>query len=337
MDNILSHFPKRFIEDPEYAYALGRVRSLEIHILDLSDYEKMANSEIKDIPKILAESDFSMEINLLLNEKTYEKILNNHKKNIFQLMEEIIPDAEIKRSLRMEYDFYNTKILLLEKIFDVKISEIHSLGNINLDKLKLIFAEERYELLPDYLRKVVQESINVYYEKKEKRYIDFVFDKSYLDYMCSFSYPPFLQDYFMMKTDISNIMSLIRIKYFNEGKELLNFVLSGNGFIPLEMLYYLSKVDIVEIPNEMRRWIYFKAIDEGIKYLKERNSFVKLENLFNKLLFEYLDNTRYLSLGPEPIIAYIFKKLIEIKNVRMVLIGKFYKIKSNEIIDRIIV
>lgn len=337
MDKILEHLPKRFIENPEYAYPLGRVRSLEIHILDISDYERMADSDIKEIPKILVESDFSMDVNLLLNQNTFENTLNKHKKTIFELMDELIPDERIKISLRMEYDFYNAKILLLEKIFDIRISEPLPLGNINTDRLKYIFSEEKYELLPDYLRGVVQEAIRVYYDKKEKRFIDFVFDKSYLDYICINSYPPFLQDYFRILADISNLSSLIRIKYLNEDLSLLNYILSVNGFIPLELLFSLSKKEISEIPNEMKRWIYFKAIEEGIKFLNEKNSFVKLENLFNKLICEYLDTTKYLSLGPEPVIAYILKKLIEIKNIRIVLIGKFYQVKNNEIIERIIV
>ncbi len=337
MDKILEHFPQRFIENPEYAYSLGRVRSLEIHILDISDYERMANSDIKEIPKILVESDFSMEVNLLLNQNTLENTLNKHKMIIFGLMDELIPEERIKISFRMDYDFYNAKILLLEKIFDIKISEPLPFGNINPDRLKYILTEEKYELLPDYLKDAVQEAIKVYYDKKEKRFIDFVFDKSYLDYICVNSYPPFLQDYFRILADISNLSSLIRIKYMNEDLSLLNYILSEGGFIPLELLFSLSKKEISEIPNYMKRWIYFKPLDEGVKFLNEKNSFVKLENLFNKLVCEYLDTTKYISLGPEPVVAYILKKLIEIKNIRIVLIGKFYNVKNNEIIERIIV
>lgn len=337
MDSILSHFPQRFIENPEYAYSLGRIRSLEIHILDYTDFLNMSNSDIKDLPKILVESDFSMDINLLLNENTFEKILNKQKNNVFNLMDELIPDKKIKNALRKEYDFYNVKILLLEKIFDVKITEPLSTGNITPERLRYIFSEEKYDLLPDELRVAVQKAISVYYEKKEKRFIDYVFDKAYLDYMCVFSYPPFLQDYYMILTDISNLLSLIRIKYFDEDKSVLRFIISEKGYISYEFLNYLSTIDINMIPQEMKRWVYYKALEEGIRYLSEKNSFVRLENLLKKLLLEYLDTTRYLSLGPEPVITYIIKKLIEIKNIRLILIGKFYKVKSEEIIERIIV
>jgi len=336
LEKVLDRFPKRFIEDPEYAFALGRIRCLEVHILEHSDYDKMAKGDINDVLKVLTESDFSIDVNLLLKEETFEKVIDIHKRNIFKLMDELIYDERVRSFLRVENDFYNAKILLLEKIFETHIQELSGFGNIKPEVMKSIFAEEKYNLLPKEIMDAVQEGIRIYYEKKEKRYIDFVFDKSYLNYVSSSSYPPFLQDYFRMFSDIHNLITLIRIKYFEEDKNIIDYVFSDNGFIPFELLKNLYFVKLEEIPKEMIRWIYWKPLDEGTKYLKEKKSFVKLENLLNKLLFDYLETTKYQSLGPEPVIAFILKKLNEIKNVRLTILGKFYNVKGEEILERII-
>ncbi len=336
MDNILTQFPQRFIEDSKYAYPLGRVRSLEVHILEYQDYEKMAEGDLSETQKILVESDFSLDVNLLLKEETFEKVLEVHKENVFKLMDELIPDEEIKRILRLEYDFYNAKILLLEKILDRKIGEPSHLGNISIERLKYIFSIEKYNLLPSELFQTIQEGIKLYYERREKRVVDFVFDRNYLEYVSKNAYPPFLMDYYKILADIKNLLVLLRIKYFGDDPSILNEVFSRNGFIPITLLNSLKNLGLEEIPNELKRWIYFKQLEEGIKFLKEKNSFVRIENLFNSLLYEYLRTTKYLSLGPEPVIAFILMKLNEIRNVRLILVGKFYGVKSEEIMGRIV-
>ena len=334
---ILSKLPFRYIEDPEYAYAVGRVRALEVNLIDRAHLDRLLKAGLDDIGRILSDTDYAHRTGDMLNPSKFDTVLEDEKVRVLKLIDGLIPDEKVRNLLHTEYDFYNARVLLKGKIFERDISHVLvSYGNIEVEQLKEIFASEEYEKLPEHILSAVQKAISIYYNTKDIREIDFVFDREYMFFMNTTPCVPYLQDYYRILTDITNYKSLLRWKVLELDKMRFRDVLIEGGFIPAEVFYPLVNEQIETIPNQFSRWVYSQVFSEGTRYLVSNRSFVRYEALSDRLLDGYLKQTSYLVFGVEPIISYLLKKMREIKNLRIIMVGKFNGIEEGILTERVV-
>ena len=80
---------------------------------------------------------------------------------------------------------------------------------------------------------------------------------------------------------------------------------------------------------------YASFLRNPIQRIKEENSFVALEKAINDFLISVLKPAKYISLGPEPLLAYYFAKVNEINLIRMIILAKFNDVPDTLVKERL--
>ena len=338
MLEILTKLPERFLENQEYAYAVGRIRALEVSLIDKQRFERLLKAGVEEMGRILVDTDYSHSLSELLNPSTFENALQNEKQRILGLIDSLVFEEDVREFLHLEFDYFNARVLLKGKIFDRDVSDfLVPFGNLDIDDMKQVFDSEEYEKLPKNIVKAIQNAISSYYHYKEPRMIDFTFDRAFIEHMNMSGYPPFLQDYYRLLTDLTNFRSLLRWKVMELDRSRFRDVLLPGGFIPEGIFLDLIGEPVEQIPGVFSRWIYYPVFLEGTKYLNTNHSFIRYEAMVEKLLSTYIDKTRYLVFGVEPVIAYYLRKMKEIKNMRIILVGKFNGVEEEILAERLVI
>jgi len=152
----------------------------------------------------------------------------------------------------------------------------------------------------------------------------------------------FLEDYFMQIIDMHNIKTFLRLYLLKEPKEKLQMNLTGQGFIKREFflrLYdkdlaaFLHQLEYVHQHDMMVNYAFY--LTEAIQKLERENSFVYLEKAINDFLIQILKPAKYLSFGPEPVLAYYFAKANEINLMRLIILAKLNGLPAGLVKERL--
>lgn len=248
----------------------------------------------------------------------------------------------MKRTSPLNYAFAVGKIRALEK-FLIKQEVFEEAIEADLNEALRLFVESDLysdELLHIRDSRQLETILTGELLKLKKLISDLILDKGLLGLVelntlssvkdILKNYPsPFLGDYFMHLIDMHNIKTYLRLYILREPKELLEKHLTCEGFIKKDVflkLYtgdltaFLNRLEYVHKDNRVIDYAYF--LREAIEKAEKENSFIALEKAINDFLIQVLKPARYLSFGPEPLLAYYFAKANEMNLIRMIILAK---------------
>lgn len=152
----------------------------------------------------------------------------------------------------------------------------------------------------------------------------------------------FLEDYFRHLIDMHNIKTFLRLRILKEPEDRLKTSLIKVGFIKKEtflklyaqeLSFFIHRLEYVHKRNVIVN--YASYLQEAIEKLEKENSFVYLEKAINDFLISILKPAKYLSFGPEALIAYYFAKVNEINLIRMIILAKLNNLSSQLVKERL--
>ena len=144
----------------------------------------------------------------------------------------------------------------------------------------------------------------------------------------------FISDFFRHKIDLGNLKILARAKYKELPFEKYQKHLLAGGFVALEKLYKNYDLSWDEINGELNATPYSRLWDKALDFLKEQDSFVKLERGIEDFLMFYLRRAKYIVFGPEPLFAYSLAKRKELDLMRLLGVGKLLQVPAAMIQNR---
>jgi len=152
----------------------------------------------------------------------------------------------------------------------------------------------------------------------------------------------FLEDYLRHSIDMHNLKTFLRLYILKEPQEKLKAHLKCQGFILKDDLLKLYTQDLAALLNHLEYvpkhycsldYTYF--LGEAIQKLTRERSFLFLEKAINDFLIGILKEAKYITFGPEPVLAYYFAKVNEINLMRLVILAKLNKLPRDLIEERL--
>lgn len=152
----------------------------------------------------------------------------------------------------------------------------------------------------------------------------------------------FLSDYLFHLIDMHNVKTFLRLYILKEPLDVLKASLIEEGFIKVEVFikaynrdlsFFLNRLEYVHKRSSIVNYASF--LQDAIKRLEQDNSFVILEKAIADFLIRILQPAKYLSFGPEPLLAYYFAKVNEINLIRMVILTKLNNVYNDLAIERL--
>jgi V/A-type H+-transporting ATPase subunit C len=318
--------------DTKYTYALGVIRAREVKLLTDKRFEELlSTADAGELVAALHDTDYGQFFRNVKKSES-EQALGEYKIALYYDLEKLIDNSEIMEILRAKYDFHNVKVLLKGKISEEDFTGMCSrLGVVPVSKVVEIFKEENYSHLPEYLKEAAETGIDVYYSTDHNpQRLSFAVDYLMAEKLTSYTENSFLNGYYKIWVDLTNLKIILRLFFLERYEELCSFALLPGGNIQKEKILKAR----IESPDSLED--FYKGTVYGF-LLQYRDSFSILERESEKLLVSYLRSVAFESIGVEPVAAYLLLKDNEIRNIRVILIGKMNGVGEDLIKERLII
>ncbi|MBU7025350.1 MAG: V-type ATP synthase subunit C [Theionarchaea archaeon] len=302
----------------KYAYSFGRVKALEAALIDKTQFKRMAEaSTAAEAVKILSETSYADLEGADI--PTIENVLQEELRKVYDLAQHTSPKREITDLIQLKYDFHNAKVLLKAETASREPAYLVPLGIVDIEKLKKAL-KERLKDLPAPLAHAVEAARLMYEETGDAQTIDFVMDSEYTRTLLEHSKESsFLREFFKLKIDLENIRNFVRCQKFKV--DFAKAYLDG-GTIDVKTFLSFEGEPVETVINAVQTRKYNSVVEEGLKGYEETGSLTLYEKLTEDFLIEYLKKAKMVTLGIEPLIGYILAKEREVKQIRLILIGK---------------
>jgi V/A-type H+-transporting ATPase subunit C len=303
-----------------------------VRLISKKRFEELLTSE--DVPELIAalhDTDYAQYLRNIGN-AGFEGALQDAKVTLYNDIEKLINDVEIMKTLRAKYDFHNIAVLLKGKIAEQNFADKCSpLGSVPIPILEQIFKEEKYGQLPVYLKKGVEAGIEAYYSTESNpQRLSFAIDSVMAETLTSYSENSFLNNYYRLWVDLTNLKTILRLFFLQKYQELIGFAVLYGGNIGVEDIKKARMENEDSLETIYRGTIYNSL-------LEWRNSFYILERECENLLISYLKSVAFESIGVEPVISYLLIRKNEIRNLRTLFIGKTNGVEESLIKERLVI
>ncbi len=337
-------------DDERYAFATGYVRAIEHRLIPSDRFLRLVEARNSaEVFAMLGDTDYGRgyqdEMVLISgtggNAIDIVQVLKQEAERVRKFINELTQDREQTDILFFRDDFFNLK-LSLKGIFGNSPVE-HFFLPLGTLPPELVYQEakepEKSEILPLHLKEAAIQATKAYHDTKSPMEIDRVVDASMYRYMLSRVKDKELFFLFRLITteiDITNIITFFRLKWVGEPLSTLQSGLIEGGRIPFQVFYEFFPREIDDIETGfLSDEVYHDFIAEGVLHLKNENSFIRMESLVDRELTKIIGREKEISFGVEVLIAYFYKKSIEMKKLRTVIIGKENGLSPDEIKARL--
>ncbi|MGE5613553.1 MAG: V-type ATPase subunit, partial [Bacillota bacterium] len=150
---------------------------------------------------------------------------------------------------------------------------------------------------------------------------------------------PYLKETAEIIIDTTNIKMYMRAMLLGKPAAFIRKLLLSGGSIPEDayLEYGGESVDafVDAFIDKFRGSRYCEAVRKGWESCKADKSSSMLEKLMDDLLMDHIRKARMVTIGVEPVMAYLFAKETEIKNVRIIMTGRINGLPTEMIRERL--
>lgn len=315
--------------DNQYTYAVARIRSKEISLLNKSDIDQLMNCKNeKECLRLLAEKGWGR-----TGEENAEQILSIERDKIWELMRELVEDLSVFHTFLYSNDFHNLKAAIKQVYTDTEFKDIY-IAQCTIAPEIIINAvkEHNFSDLPEHMRSCAEEAYQVLMHTGDSGLCEVIIDKAALVTILQKSKASgneLLAQYGELKVAVANINIAIRSCRTKKDRSFIERALAECDSLDNKELASAALEGMDAIYGYLQKTVYAEAVDA----LKESSS--ALERWSDNLIINYIRPQKYNPFTLSPLAAYILARENEIKTVRILLSGKRNDISDNAIRERL--
>lgn len=326
-------------EDTRYAYAVARIRALEKRLLDKGAIDRIIEARSPDDAfKAVIAYGYGGSGYEMTGLSGYEKILGEEIKKTHGLIKEIAPEPGLFDIFFLANDYHNIKVLLKAE-FTGGDGEDALLGGGTIPEVKLknIIRDRDMSGLHPVMRDAVFEALDMFNRTKDPQKIDIVLDIASFAHMKKLALDSgnsFLTGLTDALTDLINIKTFLRVKRLSGSRDFLQRSLLPGG--TMDRGIFLENLE--EPLDKLMGILSYKPYSQlvkGVEDYKNTGNLTLLERLSDNYIISYIKEAHFTPFGIEPLVGYLFAKEYEIKNLRIVMVGKMNGIPGDVIKERL--
>lgn len=313
-----------------YPYAVGRIRAIEGNLLTNQELKQMADeSSLDKVYAILQDHGYAIEeVEGKLN---FGKMLEIERERLYKLMQELAQNENFIDLFLCKNDYHNLKTILkgiyMNKPYEKFLTDG---GTILKSQLIESLENKNYSLLPSRMENAIKEATFQVEKSNQVQKIDLILDKANFEEMKQIaddSKNEFLEKYVVMLCDLTNIKMFLRVINLGYKEELFSEAYLEVGSISKAIFEQAFTLDEPIANLEQTEYI------DLIKNIKSKGQ--EFGKLCDDAMMEYVRVAKFKALTIEPLVAYVYAKETEIKNIRIILTGKINQIKPENIKERL--
>jgi len=329
-------------KDTRYAYTTGRIRALELDLLEEADFSRMKQvDKVGEVLGILGKIFPYSESMKDIKEEEFEKGLDKELKRTHRELRHFCPEPDLVDLFWLENDFYNLKVLLkihlqeklFKEVFTPLKPDLSLAGTLDIRVLREAVEKEDFTQLSSGIRALLEKFFSLMENNPHPRFLDVFLDGQFFQWLLLKTQKysdSFFTHLIQLWIDSFNIKSFLRIKSWEKEKELLEEVLVEGGLLGKERLLHLAYQGIQALVDEFKNVNYPEAVKEALEEWEKEGSLFGLDKFFNECILKHTYCGFYITFAREPLVNYVFLKKREIKRLRIILRSKLAGIPLQE-------
>jgi len=315
-------------------YSNARAKALENYLLGKERLNRMAESEnAEDALRILSEVNFGDGITLD-NTNDFERLIDVEREKLFDFIREVAPSEDLKKYFLLKNDFHNAEAGIKAKYLKIDETKMTvSNGLIDKDLLKEKILIDEYKDFPEEMANALLKCDEAFVSGKANgAFVGRIFKQAYYSELskCA-SKNKALKELFAVKVDCVNIGTAMRSRDFEVTKSSMVF----GGSLKEDDLKFLCEESFEVIKERFKFHKLANIIEAAATAASSEKPLSDFETLADGYALSYLKKFKYSSDGVYPFLLYVFYKLAELDNVRIILVGLLSGHSSIEIKGRL--
>lgn len=313
----------------QYIYAVARVRSKELALLDKSVLEQLLSCKTyEDCLKILSDKGWGDH-----NGESAEEILSQEREKTWSFIRELVSDMSVFDTFLYEKDFHNLKAAIKQVYIRNEVPNIFiNDGTVDANQIYEAVKNHDFSILPEHMQVPAEEAYQVQMRNGDGQLCDVILDRAALDTiykMAAASENELLMEYAELRIVTANLNSSIRGAKTGKRIEFFEMALAQCKTLNKKELIRASLMGVEAIYDYLETTVY----DDAVKALKE--SFSSFERWCDNLIINRIKPQKFNTTSVSPLAAYILARENEIKTVRILLSGKLNDLPENSIRERL--
>lgn len=313
----------------QYTYAVARIRSKELKLLDKSAMEQLlACKTYEECLHFLSDKGWGM-----TGEESAEELLSVEREKTWNLMGELVEDMSVFNTFLYENDFHNLKAAIKQVYMNQEIPNIYiDHGTISWEVIYEAVKNHDFSTLPEYMRTPAENAYEVQMHTGDGQLCDIIIDKATLDTIYEKSKQSgneLLIGYAELKVAAANINIVIRGNKMGKGKEFFERSIGECDSLDKRELMEAALSDIEGIYSYLEKTVYKDAVEA----IKESPS--AFERWCDNFMISHIKPQKYNPFTLSPLAAYILARENEIKSIRILLSGKLNQLPMESIRERL--
>ncbi|MBS4761551.1 V-type ATPase subunit [Carnobacteriaceae bacterium zg-ZUI252] len=306
--------------DKNYASANTIIRIKEREFLTSDQWEQLLRTN--DLEQALNTLKNTVYSHLTVD---FEKGLQESQIETYQNLSELIDDEQVENVFSLIYVYHNLKVLIKESVMNTSLSHLLvPIGAYSIEQLRHLVQTQEATALPEVMVSQVKSVLDNYAHYENVQSIDVMMDEAYFSHVLHTADQ--LQDEKLIHLvrlwiDIFNVTTILRLSKGRLSRSQLTFIMSAGGHLdPYELIQFAMNGQIDDIVLMLSRVVDFSKSSKTLQQGDVTASVV--ERLKDSVTHDYLQDAKYEAFGFLPVLAYVFYKEMEIKNLRLILTGK---------------
>ncbi|MCQ2462889.1 MAG: V-type ATPase subunit [Clostridia bacterium] len=303
-------------DELKYAYAVARTKAVENKLLDRSVIDRLIAAETtQKACRILRDSGWE------IPEKADAlEYASARMEQIWRFLYESAPDKSALSILTVENDFHNIKAAVKSVFTDTQPDRLYIRPTVlNTDELTEMSKKHDFSLLGEYAASAAQKAYEIGVETGNGQKTDIILDIAALNRLSVLSQQSswqLLKQICDIKLAAANIKTAVRTAQANKEYDFIRKALCNCGGLDSEKLAR-SACDGIDA---VYGYLYTTVFSDAADALKK--STTAFEKWADDKITEAVKAVKWKTLGFEPLVAYYYANLAEVKNVRIILGAK---------------
>lgn len=315
-------------------YANARAKAHEKYLLGKERINRMIESETpEEAIRVLFEVGFGDGL-MLDSVVDFERLIEVEDQKFSAFLREHGAITIVADYFLIKNDYHNAEAYLKEKYLKNEDQTIFvEDGRIEKATLKDKIMTDDYSSLPSFMKDALVEcDMQFVSGSATGQSVNAVFTKAYFKHLYSIcKNDKILKKLYEYKVDCINIGTAIRARNYSLAKEWF----LENGTLTEKDLNALSEDNLENLKERFRFNEYKRAVALAVDAKLKGEPLSEFEKRADNLAFDLIKKQRYATTGIMPYLYYCIRKVNEIFNVRVILVGLLNGLDKTQIKERI--
>ena len=297
------------------------LRARETELLDDKFYDQLLTAKnLDEALKYLETTPY----NFIQDGQNIDEELRDYLSQLYKEIFEITPNIEAVEFSALEYTYHNLKVLFKDYYSDKNLKYLTiDIGRFSVQEMESAIKTGNKSTLTLPYIEVIKEAQDYYANYQNLNHLDVILDFYYLthlDYLAKKINSPLIIELVKEHIDLNTLVIVQRLLKLNKPVSWVNGMVPDLGNIPISHFIKVAKQGSEGLNMMMQESLYREALAD----IRDNNGVLDsndIEKMIDNRQMDIYKKAKLEAFGPLPVLAYLFAKKVEVKNLRIILSG----------------